>query len=98
MLINVSLRSLSLTIPSSSPAKNLLSSELILPELEVRVDHPVGEALTANTDSFKYTVASQLVHDKMGINHACETETRSVQGLWCTFLQETNRAASTRWG
>jgi hypothetical protein len=59
----------------------VISFEIILPELEVRVDHPVGEALTANTDSFKYTVASQLVHDKMSVNHACETETRSAKGL-----------------
>jgi hypothetical protein len=76
----------------------LLSSQLILPELEVRVDHPVGEALTANTDSFKYTVASKLVHDKMGVDHTCETQTRSVQGLCCACLQETNQAASSRWG
>lgn len=39
-----------------------------LPELEVGVDHPVGEALAANTDTFKYTVTSQLVHHKMGID------------------------------
>lgn len=38
------------------------------PELEVRVDHPVGETFTANTDTFKYTVASQLVHDQVRIN------------------------------
>jgi len=76
----------------------LLSSELILPELEVRIDHPVGEALTANTDSFKYTVASKLVHDKMGVNHTCETQRRSVREVLCAFLQETYQAASSRWG
>uniref|UniRef100_A0A8W7NY04 Uncharacterized protein n=1 Tax=Anopheles coluzzii TaxID=1518534 RepID=A0A8W7NY04_ANOCL len=36
--------------------------------LEVRVHHAVREALTANTDTFKYTVTSQLVHDQVSIN------------------------------
>lgn len=39
-----------------------------LPQLEVRIHHPVGETFTANTDAFKHTVTGQLVHDKMGVN------------------------------
>lgn len=42
---------------------------LDLPLLEVGVDHTIGETLTANTDTFKYTVASQLMHDQVSINH-----------------------------
>uniref|UniRef100_A0A2M4DMR2 Uncharacterized protein n=1 Tax=Anopheles darlingi TaxID=43151 RepID=A0A2M4DMR2_ANODA len=37
-------------------------------QLEVRVHHAVGESLTANTDTFKHTVTSQLVHDQVSIN------------------------------
>ena len=38
--------------------------------LEVGVHHPVGEALLANTDTLKHTVACQLVHDKASIDCA----------------------------
>lgn len=38
------------------------------PLFELRVDHPVGEALTANTDTLEYTVTLQLVHYQVGIN------------------------------
>ena len=41
-----------------------------VPVLEVGVDHAVGEALAANTDSFKHTVASQLVHDKVRVDES----------------------------
>lgn len=40
----------------------------ILPELEVRVDHPVGETFTANTDTLKHTVTGQLVHYKVRVD------------------------------
>lgn len=44
---------------------------MILPELEVRVDHPVGETFTANTDTLKHTVTGQLVHDKVRVDETC---------------------------
>jgi hypothetical protein len=53
----------------SSISNSIHLKLFILPKLEVRVDHPVGEALTANTDTLKYTVTSQLVHDKMRVNN-----------------------------
>lgn len=46
----------------------------ILPELEVRVDHPVGETFTANTDAFKHTVTGQLVHHKVRVDETCVTK------------------------
>jgi len=36
--------------------------------LEVRVDHTVGETFTANTNTLKYTVTSQLVHNQVRID------------------------------
>jgi len=36
--------------------------------LEVGVDHTIGESFTANTDTFKYTVTSQLVHNQVTID------------------------------
>lgn len=51
--------------------KVALDGSSSLPLLEVRVDHPVGEALTADTDAFKYTVASELMHDKVRVDDAC---------------------------
>ena len=47
-----------------------------VPVLEVGVDHPVGEALAANTDSFKHTVTGELVHHKVRVNHTCEEQRR----------------------
>jgi len=40
----------------------------ISPVLEVGVDHTIGESFTANTDTFKYTVTSQLVHNQVTID------------------------------
>ena len=37
--------------------------------LEVRVQHSVGETLSANTDTLEYTVASQLMHYQMAVDH-----------------------------
>lgn len=44
------------------------SSSTLIPVLEVLVQHPVGESFTADTDTFQHTVASQLMHHKMGVN------------------------------
>lgn len=41
---------------------------MIIPVLEVGVDHTVGETFTANTDTLKYTVTSQLVHNQVRID------------------------------
>jgi hypothetical protein len=49
--------------------------------LEVRVDHPVGEALAANTDAFKHTVASKLVHDQVGVDDTCSRHKVKRQSL-----------------
>merc|ERR1712240_672182 len=39
-------------------------------ELEVGVEHPVGESTHADPDAFQHTVASQLVHDEGGLHLA----------------------------
>merc|ERR1719327_1468597 len=39
-------------------------------ELEVGVEHPVGESTHADPDALEHTVASQLVHDEGGLNLA----------------------------
>ena len=41
-----------------------------LPLLEVRVNHPVRESLPTDPDPFKDTVAGQLVHHQLGVDHA----------------------------
>ncbi len=38
------------------------------PLFEVSKWHPVGESFTADTDTFEYTIAGQLMHDKEGID------------------------------
>merc|ERR1719412_1025723 len=45
-------------------------SEARVPQLEVGVQHPVGESAHADPDSLEHTVASQLVHDKRGLHLA----------------------------
>lgn len=45
-----------------------------LPMLEVGVDHTVGESFATNTDTFKYTVTCQLVHNQVRIDNTCPTE------------------------
>lgn len=54
---------------------------IILPELEVGVDHPVGETFTANTDTFKYTVTGELMHYQMRINKTYEEKNTSGTSL-----------------
>lgn len=44
------------------------SCRRFLPKFEIRIDHPVGETFTANTDTFKYTVTGQLVHYQVGVD------------------------------
>jgi len=41
---------------------------LILPMLEISVEHTVGKSFTANPNTFQHTIASQLMHDQMGVN------------------------------
>merc|ERR550519_2642604 len=41
-----------------------------VPQLEVGVEHPVGESTHADPDSLEHTVASQLVHDQRGLDLA----------------------------
>merc|ERR1719237_421948 len=45
-------------------------SEASIPQLEVGVEHPVGESAHADPDSLEHTVASQLVHDQRGLHLA----------------------------
>ena len=40
-----------------------------LPMFEVRVIHPVGEALTTNTNTFKHTVTGELMHHQSRVHH-----------------------------
>lgn len=40
------------------------------PVHEIRVIGPVGESLSANTDSFKYTITGQLVHDQVSVHES----------------------------
>ena len=42
-----------------------------IPELEIGVNHAVGESLTADTDTLKYTVTGELMHHQVGVNEAC---------------------------
>jgi len=37
--------------------------------LEVGVLHTVGEALTTDTDTFKYTVTGELMHNEASIDN-----------------------------
>lgn len=48
----------------------MIMKEVHLPKFEVRVDHPVGETFPTDTDTFKYTVTSQLVHYQVRVNHS----------------------------
>jgi hypothetical protein len=43
-----------------------------LPQLEIRVNHPVGESFTTDTDTFKYTVTGELVHHQVRIDETWE--------------------------
>merc|ERR1719361_298270 len=45
-------------------------SEARVPQLEVGVEHPVGESSHADPDALEHTVASQLVHDQWGLHLA----------------------------
>jgi len=42
-----------------------------IPELEVGVNHAVGESLTADTDTLKHTVTGELMHHQVGVNETC---------------------------
>lgn len=44
---------------------------------EVRIGHPVGEALPADTDALKHTVTGQLMHNQRSLNHTCENANES---------------------
>lgn len=60
----------------SDEGRNSLRDELArvsgnLPELEVRVDHPIGETFTANTDAFQHTVTGELMHHQVGVDETC---------------------------
>jgi len=45
------------------------------PLFELRVDDPVGEALAADTDALKHTVALQLVEDESRIDETYKPST-----------------------
>ena len=50
-----------------------------LPLFELRVDDPVGETLSTNTDTFKYTITLELVQYQWSVNITCNKHnTRSV--------------------
>merc|ERR1719471_2057153 len=47
---------------------NLSSTKDLVPRLEIRVQHPVGEASHTNPDTFQYTITSKLVHNQFRLN------------------------------
>lgn len=59
-----------------------LSGRYHSPLFELWVLHPVGEALPANTDAFQDSVASQLVHDQVGVHHACQEGGPGMQSVF----------------
>jgi len=42
-----------------------------IPELEIGVNHAVGESLTTDTDTLKHTVTGELMHHQVGVNETC---------------------------
>lgn len=48
---------------------------------EVRVEHSVGKALSANTDALKHTIASQLMHNQRSFNDSYKEKC-----LVCTII------------
>lgn len=56
------------------------------PLTEVGIHHTVGETLPADTNTFKHTVTSELVHDKMGVDdtrllHLIGDDTTNEMGM-----------------
>jgi len=52
----------------------ILKSSVLLkyiPELEIGVNHAVGESLPADTDTLKHTVTGELMHHQVGVNETC---------------------------
>jgi hypothetical protein len=45
------------------------------PHFEIRIHHPVGEALTTDTDPFKYTVTGELMHHQVRVNETWRERT-----------------------
>lgn len=43
---------------------------VVIPLFEVRVDHPIGESLTTDTNTFEHTITGELMHNQMGIDDA----------------------------
>jgi hypothetical protein len=59
--------------------------------LEIIIDHPVWKSFPANTDSFKDTVTSQLVHDQGSVKNSrllvrvgndTSERNKSKSGIW----------------
>lgn len=59
------------------------------PLFELWVLHPVWKALPANTDAFQDSTASQLVHDQVGVHHACQGGGHRIRDHDCTMAQAT---------
>ena len=67
--------------------------------LEVRIQHPVGEALSADTDTLQDAVTGELVHHEGGVDHACAADTRqaTVLGGWgCSRHAADNRVRALK--
>ena len=45
---------------------------------EIRVDHSVGETFTTNTNAFKYTVTSELMHNQVRVDDTCENNGNDI--------------------
>lgn len=57
--------------------------------LEVGVDHTVGESFATNTDTFKYTVTCQLVHNQVRIDDTCGATKITTTSVDRPFGRET---------
>jgi len=64
------LKHLESTVPNSIQFQISVLLKYI-PELEIGVNHAVGESLTADTDTLKHTVTSELMHHQVGVNETC---------------------------
>ena len=53
---------------------SLTEGKKLVPLFELRVDHPAGETFTADTDSLKYTITLELVHNQPSFNHDCQKQ------------------------
>ena len=67
------------------------------PLLELRVDDPVGEALAADTDALKHTVALQLVEHESRIDETYKPSTSRLSPAPALAKQDGHSFANVAW-